>query len=159
MCTRIVSLDSRVSLIVASLDLQLTRLLRQAIRSADVASGRGQPVTELGPAPTPPAWCYGSIKPQPEIEPRQTITPTPRFEPRPVIGVCGCESREVNPSLPPPEVAPPVDPEAPRLVRSPLEPPWKQLPWEIPAQPAPKVKVIVKPPDLQKTGTVFDLFA
>lgn len=154
------SLDSRVSLVVASLDLQLTRLLRQAIRSADIASGRGQPVTALGPAPTAPPVIRGGATTQlnAEIEPRPRITPSPRFEPRPVIGVCACESRDVNPSLPAPEV-PPLDPEEPRLVRSPLEPPWKQLPWEIPAPVAPKVKVIVKPPDLQKTGTVFDLFA
>jgi hypothetical protein len=154
-----VSLDSRVSLVVASLDLQLTRLLRQAIRSADVSSGRGQPATALGPAPTaPPVLGAGaSIHPNPEIEPRPRIEPAPRFEPRPIVGLCPCDSRDVNPSLPPPEI--PRDPEVPRLVRSPLEPPWKQLPWENPAPLPPKVKVIVKPPDLQKTGTVFDLFA
>jgi hypothetical protein len=152
-----VSLDSRVSLIVASLDLQLTRLLRQAIRSADIASGRGQPVTALGPAPTAPPPFGSTVRPPPEIEPRQQIEPAPRFEPRPVIGVCACASRDVNPSPPPPEA--PREPEEPRLARSPIEPPWKQLPWENPAPIAPKVKVIVKPPDLQKTGTVFDLFA
>ena len=151
------SLDSRVSLIVASLDLQLTRLLRQAIRTADISSGRGQPVASIGPAPTAPPTRGSTTDPTPEIEPRQRIHPTPRFEPRPIIGLCSCDSRDVNPSLPPPEF--PRMPEQPRLVKSPFEPPWKQLPWENPAAPIQKIKVVHRPPDLQKTGTVFDLFA
>ena len=151
------SLDSRVSLVVASLDLQLTRLLRSAIRSADISSGRPQPAHPLGPAPTDPS-SRRSIEPTPHIEPRPRIHPTPRFEPRPIIGLCPCDSRDVNPSLPPPPEIP-REPEEPRLVKSPFEPPWKQLPWENPTAPIQKIKVVHKPPDLQKTGTVFDLFA
>jgi hypothetical protein len=146
-----VALDARIDLLVAALDLKLVRLLRDAIRTADIASGRGQPVSGLGPAPTN-IGPRKRIEPQPLIEPRKHIHPTPRFEPRPVI--------HLTPRVetPPPAVCPPAEPEKPRIAKSFLAPPWKLLPCEQPRQPTIVVKVIKRKPDILRKGTLIDCF-
>jgi hypothetical protein len=39
-----------------------------------------------------------------------------------------------------------------------FQPPWRVLPWEKTAPPAPKLKLIIRPPDLARRGSVFDVF-
>ena len=147
---------SRADLVVAGLDLQLVRLLRDAIRTADAASGKTSPIAFIGPAPTPPPpQGDGLLSPSPRFEPRPVIHPTPRFEPRPVI--------HPTPREGPAPLLPPVDGERPRITPSPIEPVWKKLP---PVQPDPinnelasKVKVIWRRPDLLSSkGSVLDVF-
>src|SRR5207245_5937134 len=76
-----VGISASVNLVTATLDLQLVRMLRQAIRSADQSSGAASrhisPEQVIEPRPR--------IHPEPLIEPRQHIHPTPRFEPRPLL--------------------------------------------------------------------------
>jgi len=142
-----VGIDSRVDLLVATLDLQLVRLLRDAIRTADLSSGKGSVgVGAAGSGARPIAT------PTPRIGPRPVIHPTVRIEPRM--------------SAHPVKADPPVDivvlstvqPEQSRIKQSPIQPPWKVLPWEKPSQPEPKLKVIERRPDVPVKGTVFDVF-
>jgi hypothetical protein len=141
-------------LITATLDLQLVRLLRQAMRTADIASGKCQPVVALGPAPNcAVAHDHFAVDPTPRFEPRPVIHPTPRFEPRPRIHPC--EAPRPKP-LPVEVVAIPV--EQPHAARSPIEPPWKVLPWQNPPPPAPSLKVLIHPVDVASKGSILDVF-
>lgn len=135
------------SLIVATLDLQLVRLLRGAIRNADTASARG--------AALPPAATFERrrvIEPEPRYEPRQVIHPSPRLEPRPVE----------RPAKTCPDLIPPCPatcaPEPSHITKSPIEPPWKKLPWENPPMPARVIKLIIRTPDIASKGTLIDCF-
>jgi hypothetical protein len=78
------------------------------------------------------------------------VHPTPRFEPRPV-------HRKSDPDLDGPCSAP-VAPEQPRIAKSPIQPPWKVLPWENPLPPAQVIKVVIRRPDNVNKGSIIDCF-
>ena len=153
--------DAISSLIVASLDLQVVRLLRGAIRAADAASGQGIPASGLGPAPSPEPRRH--LRPEPVIEPRRHIHPEPRIEPRRVFhpeprvdvaAVSDCAA-----CCPTEAVC------EPRITKSPIEPPWKVLPWEDRCDPSPcpgprvpKIKLTVYRPDIARKGALIDFF-
>ena len=42
--------------------------------------------------------------------------------------------------------------------QSPIQPPWKMLPWENPAPPAKVVKLVVRRPDNLTKGSMYRLF-
>ena len=140
-------LATRSSLIVASLDLQLVRLLRDAIRTADIAGGKfddfplGASSNQLNAVPLP----RDRFEPTPYFEPRKTIHPTPRFEARPVyheqIELPALESSDKS-----------------TLSHSPLPPPWKTPVWQMPIQPAQVVKVHMHRTDVHNKGSLIDLF-
>jgi hypothetical protein len=141
-----------VSLVVAALDLELVRLLRAAMRTE--AGGSGRVIH-----PEPVVEPRKRIDPEPEIGPRRRIHPEPTFEPRrrhrpDDVGSCcaACfsgapvESAEKVPHPP-----------------SPIEPPWKVLPWDermrtAPPRPVRRIKVLRVRPDIQCKGSVIDLF-
>jgi hypothetical protein len=140
------------SLIVASLDLQLVRLVRGAMATP---AGSGEPASGLGPAPTIIERRF-RIEPDPQILPRQRIEPEPRVEPRQVVHL----PDRFEPSNPN-DYAPPPSYECYRPhTRSPIEPPWKVLPWEEAAcpPPPPKIKVVTPPPDVIHKGSLIDFF-
>lgn len=131
-------MNANAELIVAAMDLKLVRLLRQAMHPSCSCgrSARGN---------TAPAH-----QPQPRIEPRRVIHPQARIEPRPVIHV---PSRVIEqPS------ATPTEPEQPSRLRSPIQPPWKILPWQTPIPPRPKIKVVLHRPDIISKGSLIDFF-
>ena len=152
--------DALPSLLVASLDLQLVRLLRGAM--ADTGPGRGTPATELGPAPTLIGQRF-RIDPEPEVERRRHIEPEPRVEPREVIRLpdryepSGVEATVVV-------VPVPVPVECYGHCKRPpaVEPPWRVLPWEqapaVDAPVRPKIKVVAPPPDIVHKGSLIDFF-
>ena len=151
------SLETNISLLVATLDLKMVKGIRDAIRTADIASGKCFPVTAIGPAPN---CCLGRgddcfehrrhIEPQPVYEPRRHIHPTPRYEPRPVIHPTPRIAAECKPMPVCPEVAPEH-----KLLP---EPPWKCFPWKNPT-PAPEfIKKIVQVNDKKHRGQILDLF-
>lgn len=144
-----VSLQTNVSLIVATLDLQLVRLLRGAIRAADAASGHGGQYHGSPAATFEPRRI---IHPEPRYERRPVIHPTPRFAPRPVerIHKTGLD--------PVPTCTVTCAPAPSHIGKSPIEPPWKKLPWENPAPPAQIIKVFVRRPDNACKGTIIDCF-
>jgi hypothetical protein len=137
-----VSLESTVSLLVASLDLKLVQLVRGAMAVADV-NGRA----------TAPPGCNGAggrdaflprrhIEPAPVYEPRRHIHPEPRPLLQPATRLanetCDCAAYV-----------------APAGSKSPIEPPWKVLPWENPPQPPPKIKFVLQRPDSARSKGVF----
>jgi hypothetical protein len=148
------SLDSNVALLVAALDLKLVQLIRDAIRVTDIAGAKYHDGAGLGPAATFEPRRH--LTPEPEYLPRRHIEPAPTFEPRKSIATC-------PPCHPAPAITPPPPPcECPPASSHPkstfLLPPWKQLPWQNPPQPALKVKVIKLMPDIVRKGSLVDFF-
>ena len=148
-------LDTAVSLIVASLDLQLVRLLRDAIRTTELSD----PSCACGPAGHPSHNSVGHqsrpvLTPEPVIEPPLHLHSSPIIEPREVI--------RLDPEVLPPDPALCPDFTADFNRASPIEPPWKVLPWERAEPPAcPPVKVVKRvlpPPDIAHKGTLIDFF-
>jgi hypothetical protein len=144
-----VGLEGAASAIVAMSDLIVVRLLRDAIRTADLSSAGhgGSPIPlkrngpsevrrVLGPAPRLKAH------PEARIEPRPVIHPTPRFEPRVVVPapVYSC------------------DPSPCHRRNNPIEPIWRKPVWEIPTTPPAKVKVHLHRTDVAHKGSLIDLF-
>ena len=145
-------IESNVSLIVASLDLQLVRLLRDAIRTTDLSGAHKSHLIAREDAFEP----RRHIHPEPQIEPRPRVHPTPRFEPRPVIHPRPRnDPRDVIP-------APPCEPERPHDFKSPFEPPWRKVPWKTcpDAHPTarPVIKVAVYKVDTVSKGSLIDFF-
>ncbi|MDB5321523.1 MAG: hypothetical protein JWN40_3154 [Phycisphaerales bacterium] len=142
-------LESNIALVVASLDLKLVQLLRDAIRTTDLAGARASGGGNL--APTPEILPRRHFVPEPLIENRRHIHPQTLYEARPVIHP---QPRVVEP---PPPICPPAEPIS-HLTKSPFVPPWKVMPWENPPQPALKIKVIKLRPDIVRKGSLIDCF-
>ena len=148
-------LDTVASLIVAAFDLKEVQLVRDAIRTADISSGRPQAATALGPAPD----CFERrchLHPEPKIEPRRHIHPEPRIEPRRVIHPVD----RYEPISERDRVLVEVECYTPPSKKHVIQPPWMVLPWEEKHDcvPAPKIKVVVKPPDIAHKGSLIDFF-
>jgi hypothetical protein len=136
-----------VNLLVAALDLKLVRLIRGAIHKADAESGRAM---SRGPAATYEPRRV--VHPETRYEARRVIRPEPRFEARPVE-----RSGKTCPDVIP-VVATPCAPEPHRAARSPIEPPWKTLPWKNPPERGRVLKVFKYPPDKRGSGSILDCF-
>ena len=143
-----VGLESNIALVVASLDLKLVQLLRDAIRTTDLAGARAG---SGNLAPTPEFLPRRHFTPEPFIENRRHIHPQTLYEARPVIHP---QARVVEP---PPPICPPAEPIA-HQSKSPFVPPWKVMPWQNPPQPALKIKVIKLRPDIVRKGSLIDCF-
>ena len=148
-----VRLEANVNLLVAALDLKMVRLVRAAMNGGDDGHDLGRHEKDALIKPRQ------RIEPEPRFEPRKRIEPEPRFEPRPVH----------RPSEPIPPACPDCCPAATSAdatggtsSTSPIEPPWKVLPWEREPEPRPRpiqrVKVVTGRPDLSGKGNVIDLF-
>jgi hypothetical protein len=137
-----------VSAIVATLDLQLVRLLRAAM--ADGA----QRATALGPAPTNVhIEPRKRLEPEPRFEPRTVYHPTPHFEPRPVYHPAA-RYVPTDPAAPLCDASP-TDPDPGRCK---IQPPWKVRPWEAPVPMKTEVKVVLVRPDIVNKGSLIDFF-
>jgi hypothetical protein len=141
-----VSSTSAIPVLVAALDLKLVRSIRDAIRTADIESGRTGPngtFPQLGPRKV--------IEPTPRFEPRKVHHPAARFEPRPVIHPQPLYSQQ--------QTLAPVEPEPqPCRTKSPLPPPWQQPVWKTPIPPPEQIKVHVHHTDVVSKGSLIDLF-
>lgn len=81
--------ETTASRLVAAFELSAVQLIRGAIRTADLSSGRGTSATPLGPDPNPPVGRSGGSggfpgRSEPVYERRAHIHPTPRYEQRTV---------------------------------------------------------------------------
>ena len=144
-----VNLAASASLIVASLDLQLVRLLRAAMKNADDAS------VSIGGSSLRPAATFERrrvVHPEPRYEPRRVIHPEPRYEPRRVEHV-----QKICPDLIP-SCSATCAPEPCHITKSPIDPPWKKLPWQNAPTPPPVIKVVVRISDIASAGTIIDCF-
>lgn len=155
-----VDLATRANLIIATFELSAVRLVRGAMLAADIASGRGQPASGLGPAPNPDIEPRRRITPEPFYEPRRHIHPAPQYEQRTILysvhleaslerqhneaSICGMAA-----------VAPVASP-----AKSPFPPVWKTLPpVEHPVPARRPIKVIRHYPDIRNRGIVVDVHA
>lgn len=150
-------LVANVSLIVATLDLKVVTDIRDAIRAADIASGKGQPAAFIGPAPTAPPPLGADQEAQ--VAPRLVIHPDPLIEP----GLVFHEAPRIEASPPvhvpvPIEVEPVAAPSHSSSNKSPIQPPWAVMPWQTPVQILPKVKVTIVRPDIINKGSLIDFF-
>jgi hypothetical protein len=141
-------------LVVAAMDLEVVRLLRDAIRTADLSHG-GQE-GPLGTIVKPPFARRDHFHPEPRFEPRPVVHPTPRFEPRPVIH----PTPRIGADKPCPIAAykPCPAPVAKEVNEGPLPPPWRMPAWKIPLPPAPVVKVHIHRTDVHNKGSLIDVF-
>lgn len=153
-------LATTASLIVATFDLAVVRSIRDAIRTADISSGRQQPVSGLGPAPNPEPRRH--IHPEPVYEPRPHIHPTPKFEERTIY--YSVRFKPCGDSIQPPICAPviPIDvaPAVKCPTECPLPPIWATLPpvpERAPASPSRVIKMVVTRSDIEIRGAVLDV--
>ena len=139
-----VGLEAQASLIVAASDLKVVRLLRDAIRTADIASGK------FGPLGTLPGCAREKVHPTPRFESRPVHHPDPRIEPRQTIHLRDRVELQPHPT--------PVEPEQPVRCRSPIKPVWRTMPTENAIEPRPIIKLIVQRPDIVSKGSLIDFF-
>ena len=146
----VTSLQTEASLIVATMDLSVVQLLRQAIRTADLSSAINQ--QSAAPASSLRVEPRRRIHPEPVIEPRTHVHPSPTYEPRPVIrrhARVGLEGRVCGTEVPQ---------ACPMKLGNPIQPPWRILPWENPVQTRQTVKIHLIHTDVINKGTLLDLF-
>jgi hypothetical protein len=132
------------------MDLQVVRLLRDAIRTADLAGGR------VEPAALAAFRSRAVVHPEPRFEPRPVVHPTPRFEPRPVLHPRPRVEFEMQ--TPPAEAGRTEGCDCPHSVERSLPAPWSEPWWEKPVTPAPKVKLYIHRTDLMNKGSLLDFF-
>ena len=134
------------------MDLSLVRLVRAAMRNADLAAGcRGGDLLIGDDRCCHRRRCH--LHPEPAIEPRRHIYPTDVYEPREVIHPHPRVEQQVL-ACPPCYTAPPPPAKTP----NPIQPPWKVMPWENPPQTRQTVKVHCNHTDVSRKGSVLDLF-
>ena len=133
-----------VTLLVAALDLKLVQDIRGAIRKADATGAKTashEPVATYEPRRT--------IHPEPVYQARRVIHPMPHIDTRHVEHLT-----KINPdSIPATSESKPV-----HHAKSPLDPPWKTLPWKNPPRPGHIVKVFQYRPDMPSSGSILDCF-
>ena len=152
------SLATNVSLLVATLDLRIVTSIRDAIRTADIASGKEFPITAIGPAPGPPLRYVDADRfeqnrrtfhPDPKIDPRPVFHPSPKFVPATVVHTA---SRRAV------ETLVPAQPEGAQATKLSIEPPWRSLPWKNPIPSPTEIKKVVYVHDKDHRGQILDLF-
>ena len=150
-----VSLASTADLLLAVSDLKLVQLLRQAILVADLTSAAGRRVDQTSQIAEScrPRYPASACQPCEYIRPVAVID---RYEnSRPVACVQSGYCR--RPASIPTTVVAVVEKQRDTM-ESPLQPPWKVLPWENPPQPAPVIKMVRHAPDMLNKGTLLDCF-
>jgi hypothetical protein len=89
------------------------------------------------------------------------LHPTPRYLPRPVIRPQPYYAPVPWPTREAPGVAKSWGSHeaaaAPSMEQAPT-PPWKVLPWPEPVKIAPKIKIVIREPDILRRGTLIDFF-
>ncbi|MBC7784439.1 MAG: hypothetical protein H7144_11425 [Burkholderiales bacterium] len=145
---------TQVSLIVASLDLQMIKSIRGAINANLPKTGPlGTIPADANPAtPRPHVKFQSDTGASPTIAPRQVIHPTPHFEPRPVIHP---EPRVVDA---PQHCAISPEQSASLAKSNPIKPPWRVIPPVIPDVVIIQTKVMQQKVDVIHKGTLLDLF-
>ena len=140
------SLESTALLLAAAADLSVVRLIRDAIRTADLSAGAAAGHCD----------CIGH--PADRYEPRPVVHPTPHYDPRPVLHPTPfIAARPVLHPTPRVEPEPPIQ-GAPTHKPFAVQPPWKTLPFPAAEHAPAKVKVVVKPPDTHHKGLLIDFF-
>jgi hypothetical protein len=148
-------LATNASLIVAALDLQVVRLLRAAIRSADLQSlaDRQAPAATAARSAERSShrccdfYCDSRryVCPKPVYAPRRVLHPTPRID-------LHCAPRLALDRHE--KVAEPATAATP----SPIQAPWKTLAWKDTPRVTMKVKMVQHRTDIINKGSLIDYF-
>jgi hypothetical protein len=144
--------DSNIALIVAVAGLKAVDDVISAIRAADAAGQHSGGPLGLGPTVDPRKL----IHPDPRFAPRTVFHPAPLYAPRQVIHPTPrieAQNLEAERSNPPREIVVEKSPS-----ESPMQPPWKTVPWKNSPAPAPKVKLTRPHPDICHKGLMLDYF-
>jgi hypothetical protein len=162
-----VSFASLASLVVATADLQVVQDVIGAMRAADantraMNAGRIPPVAPI-PAPAPPAHtdscCFRC-----ETSRHESVGVTCR---PPVVSPIYTESRQSHWKLPTHKTRLALEPDDRTMDRqtagipakkSPVQPPWAQLPWHQPPKQIVQVKVVRPVTDIVTKGSLIDVF-
>jgi hypothetical protein len=144
------------ALIIAASQLAVVNSILRAMNGGQLPTLSVGPIAGPGSEPgacgCPPPDC------SPCYLPRPVLHPTPRYLPRPVIHPTPYYPQAPFaplPPLPPDTCHHPVT--SPKITPGP-QPPWKILPWQEPAKIAPKIKVVIRQPDIIRRGTLIDFF-
>jgi hypothetical protein len=144
-----VSLASAASLLAAELDLKLVQSVLSAIRTADIESAADKkPPLPIVRNPLPPQGTHVAREGPIERVPQR------------ISAAIIYTSRPCRPAPPPVRVVVEtvvVNKKADDLC-SPLQPPWKVLPWNEPPVAPAKIKIIRYQPDIRYRGTMLDCF-
>lgn len=141
-------LEALASLVVATSELKLVELIRDAIRTADLSSAKaaGAPANECPPCP-----C-DRFESEPVFEPRLHFRSTPVYKPPQIFHA----APRYEPA--PPCPAPPPCCEHHKAIPNYIQPPWAILPWQNPPQLPAHIKVVVHRPDIVNKGSLIDFF-
>jgi hypothetical protein len=147
---------SQAALIVATADLEVVSLITQAMRTADLSGAPSQNPPPVRPDRVGPA----AIVEFRESQRAQNCCPPvccPPNETKTVQPIIYRPARvALRPYIPratelphPPSVSP---------TESPIQPPWKVLPWQNPLPPSQTVKILPHHTDVDQKGMLLDLF-
>jgi hypothetical protein len=148
---------SQAALIVATADLEVVSLITQAMRTADLSGAASQ---------NPPPARPDRIGPAAIVEFRESLRAhccdrrdycCPPSDNKPFPPIIYRPARvALRPYIPratelphPPSVSP---------TESPIQPPWKVLPWQNPPPPSQTVKILPHHTDVVQKGMLLDLF-
>jgi hypothetical protein len=144
-----VGLVSHIEALVATFDLEVVQLLRDAIRTTEAAGA-------LEGRTLQPAAVYEPrrhFQPDPVVDPRRHLAAGAVIQRAGVVrageSVLKTDACEAPPAAPQLAMTP---------TPSPIQPPWKTVPWEDGPRPAPLKITIVRPDILISKGSVLDLF-
>jgi hypothetical protein len=151
------------SLVIATMDLSIVKLLRDAMRTAALTGaatapaegvyaqrpgdryepGHGASAQGYAPfnaQPTCPAPCgdLAAARPATAVDPTRIALQD--------LAPDRVEQRAADSATP--TALPPV-----------IQPPWRTVPWEEPMPPRKIVKVVVRPPDIVRTGRLIDFYS
>lgn len=147
------SLGDIASLVIATMDLKAVQSVITAIRVADLSGA-----ATVGKLLTDRYEPGRVFHPEDRYERRHVITPEPRYEPRPVIHMPPTERlalQGIGPDATPTDC--PCDAVSAKSKHT-IEPPWSKVPWNEPMPARPVVKVVVRPPDVVRTGKLIDFY-
>jgi len=144
------SLQTQAELIVAGFELKVVQLVRGAMLAADL---QGQRDALRVPAPT--------IEPRPHLHPDVVVEPRQHLRPAPVYENPQIIRQKVRVALQPIDCTHAIPQSAdatPTKTTSPIQPPWKVLPWPQPISSRQTVKVHRLHTDVSHRGAMLDLF-
>jgi hypothetical protein len=153
---------SNAALIVATAQLEVTTLLISAMRTADLASRPTNSPFDVGaPDRNGPAaivdfrhsTCCHEVRPNCSYKINKN---TRSILDSPYPANTGPTRPALQPNIP--RAAELCHPLSVSPTESPIQPPWKVLPWENPPQPLQTVKIHSHPTDVVQKGMLLDLF-
>ena len=149
------SLGDIASLVIATMDLKAVQSVVTAMRIADLSCA-----AEIGKALHDRYEPGRVFHPDNYYAPRRVFHPEPRIEQRaalldPAPQRLALQAPSNSDSAP---TTCPCDVGALGQPKHTIQPPWSKVPWHDPMPQRPVVKVVVRPPDVVRTGKLIDFY-